>query len=80
MTELTREEWGEVAQKLGEEADRYDDFIQEVEKTTPEGALDKVRGMAHALRMGVAAVLWVSENAAEKIRFEMLDGHPPDEE
>ena len=78
MTQLTREEWGEVAERLGEEAEDYERFIAEIKVNCPEGATDRLQNTADALRMAAAAVLWVSENAADKVRFMMLDSHPPD--
>lgn len=78
MTQLTREEWGEVAEILGREADDYERFIAEIKVNCPEGAFDRLQRIADALRIAVAGVLWIGENAADRVRFMMLDGHPPD--
>lgn len=80
MTQLTREEWGEVAERLGKEAEDYERFIAEVKANCPEGATDRLQNTADALRMAAAAVLWVSENAADRVRFVMLDSQPPEED
>ena len=80
MTQLSKEEWCEVAERLGDEAGDYERFIDEVKECCPEGATDKLQSMADALRMAAAAVLWVGENAADRVRFMMLDSHPPDGE
>ena len=73
MQQLTREEWQEVAGILGEEADRYEAFIRDVKEMCPDGAIGKLSEMYDALRMAAAAVLWVSENAADEIRFDVVD-------
>lgn len=73
MTQLTREEWGEVAERLGEEAEDYERFIAETKVNCPEGATDRLQNTADALRMAAAAVLWVSEHAADEIRFDVVD-------
>ena len=73
MRQLTREEWQNVAGILGEEADRYEAFIRDVKEMCPDGAIGKLSEMCDALHTAVAAVLWVSENAADEIRFDVVD-------
>lgn len=96
MTQLTREEWGEVAERLGEAADRIQDLInmileaghtleeageeiRDIDMEEAKATLREWRELEEAMRLAVAAVLWVGENAADRVRFVMLDSHPPDE-
>lgn len=91
MTQLTREEWGEVAEILGDEAGDFEETIGAIEEILEEfphenvtvreydlEILARTKRRAKAFRDAAAAVLWVSENAAEKVRFVMLDSHTPD--
>lgn len=93
---LTREEWRVIAEKLGASADQVEALIAQVmewqakmeelakELREPEEelceALRKWKEHEETLRLAIGAVLWVSENAADKVRFMMLDSHPPDGE
>lgn len=72
MRQLTREEWREVAERLGKEAEDYERFIAEIKVNCPEGATDRLQNTADALRMAAGAVLWVSEHAADEIRFDVV--------
>ncbi len=93
MTELTREEWGEVARILGEEASDIEEIASSISEIIDDvqydeehdreydiRLLERMKVRAQAFRNAAAAVLWVSEYAADKVRFMMLDGHPPDGE
>ena len=91
---LTREEWREIAEKLGASADQVEALIAQImeyqakmeelaqEMREPEEelceALRRWKEHEEMLRLAIGAVLWVSENAADKVRFMMLDSHPPD--
>ena len=97
MKELTREEWMEIARRLGVAADQLDAFINQgiasfqklkelegefqcAEQEEVEATLQEWRKLEEAMRLAVGAVLWVGENAADRVRFMMLDSHPPDGE
>lgn len=76
MTQLTREEWGEVAERLGEAASDCERIIAEhSEEHEPHPAWHQ---LVDDLRKAAGAVLWVSENASDRVRFTMLDSHPTD--
>lgn len=90
---LTREEWREIDEKLGASADQVEALIAQVmewqakmEELAQEiredvelcEALRRWKEYEETLRLAIGAVLWVSENAADKVRFMMLDSHPPD--
>lgn len=93
---LTREEWREIAEKLGASADqvealiaqimewqaKMEDLAQEMRESDEElcEVLRRFKEYEEMLRLAIGAVLWVSENAADKVRFMMLDSHPPDRE
>lgn len=95
MTQLTREEWGKVAERLGMAADKFKELIdlilqskkvleeageeiRDIDADEMERTLREWRELEEAMRLAVGAVLWVGENAADRVRFMMLDGHPPD--
>lgn len=91
MHVLTREEWEKIAAILGEDAKDLEVSCEVIEKdlADDEGEENReyvmmqvaaLRKRAEALRIAVGAVLRVAQNAAERCRFEMLDGHPPDGE
>ena len=96
MTQLTREEWGKVAESLGMAADKFKELIdyileakqvleeageeiRDIDADEMERTLREWKELEEAMRLAVGAVLWVSENAADRVRFMMLDSHPPDE-
>ena len=95
MQQLTREEWREIAERMGASADyvealiaqimesqeKMEELAQEMREAEDDlcEVLRRLREFEEMLRLAIGAVLWVSENAAEKVRFVMLDSHPPDE-
>ena len=75
MQQLTREEWREVAERLGDSATG----LEEVAEKHGAHVMDSSwQQLVDDLRLAVAAVLWVGEHAADRVRFMMLDSHPPD--
>ena len=52
--------------------------IRDIDKEEAERTLREWRALEEAMRLAVAAVLWVGEHAADRVRFVMLDSHPPD--
>ena len=97
MTQLTGEEWGKVAERLGMAADKLKKLInlilesghaleeageeiRDIDMEEAKATLQEWRELEETMRLAVAAVLWVSENAADRVRFVMLDSHPPDRE
>lgn len=61
---------------------RPEEALEEVmgaENEEIQSALLELRKLEETMRLAIGAVLWVSENAADKVRFMMLDSHPPDE-
>lgn len=82
MQELTPQMWAEIAERMGCAANELEAVVDQVEELDGEDAerTDEWRQIVADMRHAVAAVLWVSEHAADKVRFVMLDAHPPDEE
>lgn len=76
MTQLTKEEWLAVAERLGESASGLGEIADKYGSHVMDSSW---RQTIEDLRMAAAAVLWVSEHAADRVRFVMLDGHPTDE-
>lgn len=54
--------------------------IQDSDAEEMERILREWKELEGTMRLAIGAVLWVSENAADKVRFMMLDSHPPDRE
>lgn len=54
------------------------DETQDINQKEIEDTIRKWRELEETMRLAVGAVLWVSENAADRVRFVMLDSHPPD--
>ena len=72
IRQMTPEEWAGVAERLGEEAEKTDRFIEEASEIYPEApGCSTMEQHADDLRVAAAALLWVSENAAWEIRFEI---------
>lgn len=70
MQQLTREEWREVAERLGESATGLGEIADKYGSHVMDSSW---RQVVEDLRMAVAAVLWVSEHAADEIRFDVVD-------
>ena len=77
MQQLTREEWREVAERLGDSATGLEEVAEKHGAHVMDSSWQR---LVDDLRLAVAAVLWVSENAADEIRFDVVDGQPTDEE
>lgn len=86
--EKVAESLGLTADKLKELADLLSEFqvkmeelgeeIRDIDQKEVENKIREWRELEETMRLAVGAVLWVSENAADRVRFVMLDSHPPD--
>lgn len=70
MTQLTKEEWGEVAERLGDSATGLEEVAEKYGAFVMDSSWQQ---LVDDLRLAVVAVLWVSEHAADEIRFDVVD-------